>query len=132
MTAFKGTRRPKAQQVDVVKFWRLLELFSPQQVEQPDPGNADRPVVDWSRGRPLPWDVYATPQPSRGKPRVWQHVVYLGVYNLEAVYEHLHRVFPGGRRRADDGGQRGAVLGVVGPRPHRRPGRRRPGLVHRL
>lgn len=99
MTASGGIgTRPEARQVDVVEFWRLLELFSPQQVKKPDPGHADRPVVDWSRGRPLPWDVLAPPQPTRDKTgdkaRIWQHVVYLGVYDLEAVYEHLHRVFP--------------------------------------
>ncbi len=66
----KATRRPEARQLNVVELWRLLELFSPQQVKKPDPGHPDRPVVDWSRGRPLPWDVLAPPQPIRAKARV--------------------------------------------------------------
>ena len=89
-----GARRPAGQQVEVVRYWRLLELFSPQQVPAPDPGSAERPVLDWSPGRPLPWDLLAPPRAAHGKPREWRHTVYLGVYDVEAVYEHLHRVFP--------------------------------------
>lgn len=77
-----------------MKYWRLIELFSPQTVPKPDPRNHISPVVSWRPGRPLPWDVLppATMNPTR--PKVWQHTIYLGVYELEHVYRHLHEVFP--------------------------------------
>jgi len=83
-----------SEQRDVLKYWRLIELFSPQTVPKPEPKNHIAPVVSWRPGRPLPWDVLppATTNPTR--PKVWQHTVYLGVYELEHIYRHLHEVFP--------------------------------------
>jgi len=84
----------RAQQRNIARYWHLVELFSTQTVDPPDPGNRHRPVVSWREGRPLPWEALAPPV-SRGKTRlVWQHRVYLGVYSVESIYEHLHAVFP--------------------------------------
>lgn len=97
-----GTR-PSPQQVDIVRYWRLLELFSPQQVDKVDPANTERPIIDYAPGRPLPWDTLVPPrqasdgqarQSGRAKKKVWQHTVYLGVYDIESIYEHLHAIFP--------------------------------------
>lgn len=79
---------------DVLAFWRLVELFSPQRVESPGRGDERRQVVSWSPGRPLPWDTLPTPRPSGRNRLVWQHTVFLGVYPIDGVYEHLHTVFP--------------------------------------
>ncbi|NYI72369.1 hypothetical protein GGQ54_002929 [Naumannella cuiyingiana] len=82
------------QQRDIVRYWHVLELFSTQKVDPPDPRNQQRPVVAWRDGGPLPWEVLPPPR-SRGKtPLVWQHTVYLNVYAVGGLFEHLHRVFP--------------------------------------
>ncbi len=84
----------RPEQRDVVRYWHLLELFSPQKVDPADPRDRTRPVIDWRDGRPLPWDALPPPR-SRGRQRmVWQHTVYLNVYPVAGIYEHLHSVFP--------------------------------------
>lgn len=84
----------RAHQRNIVSYWHLVELFSTQKVDRPDPGNLQRPVVSWRDGRPLPWHTLPAPR-SRGKRRqVWQHTVYVGVYGIEGIYEHLHAAFP--------------------------------------
>ena len=81
-------------QRNVVKYWHLVELFSPQKVDPPDPRNRQAPVVSWREGRPLPWDAMDPPT-SRGKGRlVWRHTVFLGVYEVKNIYEYLHAAFP--------------------------------------
>jgi hypothetical protein len=84
----------RTQKSNIVRFWHLVELFSTQKVDRPDPRNRQRPVISWREGGPLPWETMAPPA-SRGKARlVWQHTVYLGVYAVENIYEHLHAAFP--------------------------------------
>ncbi|MGL4340455.1 MAG: DEAD/DEAH box helicase [Rhodoglobus sp.] len=90
-----GTRLRDEQQ-QILRFWWMLELFSPQKVPKNTPRAtraADRQVVEWKAGEPLPWETLRTPAPLGTTRRVWQHTVYLGVYNLEATYERLRRVF---------------------------------------
>lgn len=94
----------------ILRYWWMLELFSPQQIPKLTPRStrlADRQVVEWKAGLPLPWEMLEPPTPVRETPRVWQHTVYLGVYHLEKTHEHLHHAFgedtdayderPGGR-----------------------------------
>ena len=80
----------------IVQYWTLLELFNPQSVPKPTRRStrpADEQVVEWSPGEPLPWNTLAPPKPKWKRTRAWQHTVYLGVYDLENSYEHLHRAF---------------------------------------
>lgn len=80
----------------ILKYWWLLELLSPQQVPKPTPRAtraADRQVVEWKTGDPFPWEALRPPASLGSTRRVWQHTVYLGVYDLEATYEHLHAAF---------------------------------------
>lgn len=105
------------RQRDVLRYWRLVELFSPQQVEKLDPKSDRHPVVSWRPGRPLPWDALP-PAGFSGKAKqhqmVWQHTVYLGVYRLESIYEHLHTVFPSDEDAYDERpGGRSACAGLV-------------------
>jgi hypothetical protein len=77
-------------------FWWMVELFSPQSIPKLTrraTRPADRQVVEWRSGEPLPWEALRAPAPIRGEPRVWRHTAYLGVYRLEDTYELLHRVF---------------------------------------
>ena len=67
----------------VIRYWRLVGVVcSPQKVENPDPKNDRRPVVRWRHGRPLPWDVLPPAGQMGNRAIVWQHTVYLGVYQL--------------------------------------------------
>lgn len=88
--------RPEDERLRVLAFWWMIELFSPQSIPtltRRATRPADRQVIGWRPGAPLPWNELAPPQPAYGIPRVWRHTVYLGVYKLEATYESLHRVF---------------------------------------
>ncbi|MEZ5085943.1 MAG: AAA family ATPase [Tessaracoccus sp.] len=82
------------EQQRLLQFWWMLELFSPQPVPTPrSSSSSEQQVVEWTPGNPLPWENLPLPK-SRGKtPLVWQHTVYLGVYDLEAAYERLHQSF---------------------------------------
>lgn len=82
--------------VRVLDFWWMTELFSPQQIPKPI-GRSARPgeqqVIEWRPGQRLPWE-HLPPPPRRGKQeQVWRHQVYLGVYETEATYQFLHRMF---------------------------------------
>ncbi len=84
------------EQLRILKFWWMLELFSPQPIPKPTPRSTrspDRQVIEWTPESPLPWYTLPTPGPLGRAARVWRHTVYLGVYELEATYEYLHRVF---------------------------------------
>lgn len=91
--------------LDVLECWRVLELFSPQKVPKIT-GRAKRPehrqVVEWRRGEALPWQVLQPPRPVGVTPRVWRHTVYLGVYDMEATYQRLHKAFADDRDSYDE------------------------------
>lgn len=80
----------------VLRYWWMAELFSPQRVPnltRRATRPPDRQVIEWRSGQPLPWEELTPPPPIRGTRRVWRHTVYLGVYDLQAIYESLHRMF---------------------------------------
>lgn len=84
------------EQRRILRYWTLLELFSPQPVKKPtrrSTGPADEPVVEWQPGDPPPWTSLKPPKQRGKQPRVWQHTVYLGVYDLESSYEQLQKSF---------------------------------------
>lgn len=90
----KGTAIDERQRI--VQYWTLLELFSPQSVPKPTRRSSrpsDKQVIEWEPGDPLPWTSLAPPKPFKNTKMVWQHTVYLGVYDLESTYQHLHRAF---------------------------------------
>lgn len=84
------------EQVSILHFWWMQEMFSPQKLPNRTPLSTrpvDERVVTWTPSDPLPWTILAPPKPWKGLPRVWQHSVYLGLYDLEVTYERLQRVF---------------------------------------
>lgn len=84
------------QEHQILSYWWMLELFSPQPVPKLTSRASrpkDRQVIQWSPGDDLPWETLQPPEPFGKTPAVWQHTVYLGVYELDATYETLHRVF---------------------------------------
>ncbi len=84
------------ERLRILSSWWMLELFSPQRIPTVTRGSSDmsdRRVVAWRPGEPTPWEILAPPSAYNGVPRVWRHTVYLGVYDIEATYESLVRVF---------------------------------------
>ena len=80
----------------ILQYWWMLELFSPQKVPEPTKPSTrpkDRQVIDWQPQAALPWEVLRPPAPVNGTPMKWQHTVYLGVYDLEDIYQDLHCAF---------------------------------------
>jgi hypothetical protein len=91
-----GVRKATDEQLRILRFWWMLELFSPQTVPKLTPrvpSPSSERVISWVPDDPLPWTTLAPPKPMNGTRMVWRHTVYLGVYALEDVYESLHRVF---------------------------------------
>lgn len=90
------SRRATDEQLRILKFWWLLELFSPQKVpaaKRLTPDSPHEQVISWLPGNGLPWDSLPPPQSNGGTKMVWTHTVYLGVYSLADIYESLHKVF---------------------------------------
>ncbi|MHC3814727.1 DEAD/DEAH box helicase [Streptomyces sp. DT9] len=88
--AASGERRRRA---DIVRYWRAVEMFSPQKVEKASPPKGMYPV---EAGRPLPWeDGHPVRRRSPGRNMVRQHTVYCGVYPVASVRDVLLDVFGG-------------------------------------
>lgn len=75
-------------------------MFSPQGVEKIDP---DRLVFPVNPGQPLPWENghQVARRKLHGK-QAWQHVVYLGIYRLDHLFEKLSTVFEPDDESYDD------------------------------
>lgn len=81
---------------DILRFWWMLELFSPQKLPTVTPHTTrpeDHQVIAWRSEIPLPWDQLPPPRPKGQTERVWLHTVYLGTYELKATFDILGRVF---------------------------------------
>ena len=88
-----------------LQYWWMLELFSPQKVPKPIKRSTrpeGRQVIEWRPGEPLPWWSLRRPASAGAARRRWQHTVYLGVYDLEDVYQYLHHAFAEDRDAYDE------------------------------
>ena len=88
-----------------LQYWWMLELFSPQKVLKPIKRSTrpeGRQVIEWRPGEPLPWWSLRRPTSAGRTRRRWQHTVYLGVYDLEDVYQYLHHAFAEDRDAYDE------------------------------
>ncbi|MFT3877364.1 MAG: AAA domain-containing protein [Propioniciclava sp.] len=108
------------EQQRILRFWWMLELFSPQPVPKPTSAAAvgsDQRVIEWpGKGRDarLPWERLEPPKLRDGKRWVWEHTLYLGVYQLEDTYEILHQFFHDDRDAYDERpGGTSACAGVL-------------------
>jgi hypothetical protein len=76
---------------EIVEFWQIVEMFSPQDVGKSDAAKWHSVV---RAGEPLPWEDGHKLKSRRLKDdRVWRHTVYLGTYGLAAVFDTLKQVF---------------------------------------
>ncbi|NEC21269.1 hypothetical protein, partial [Streptomyces parvus] len=92
-----GERRRRA---DVVRYWRAVEMFSPQKVE---PVSRPKDMYPVESGAPLPWEEgHPVRRRSPARNMVRQHTVYCGVYPVAAVRDVLLDVF-GGSEEDHDG-----------------------------
>ncbi|WP_369363647.1 DEAD/DEAH box helicase [Streptomyces sp. CG4] len=96
MASVSGEERRRA---DVVRFWRAVELFSPQKVPAVRP---DDQVFAVRPDRPLPWQDGTRLPPLRSK-HTWQHTIYCGVFPIERVRDVLAEVFPDATDEDRDG-----------------------------
>ncbi|GGK61228.1 DNA helicase [Nocardia camponoti] len=82
--------------VRVVRFWQAVELFSPRLVPDADGGL----VIDLVGDEPAPWeDLSCLPALLPG--RVWQFVVYGGLFEIGRAREALVRAFGEDELEAD-------------------------------
>lgn len=107
-------RGADAKRAEIVEFWRIVEMFSPQNVEKV---SRERQVFAVQPGRPLPWEPDHELGQLQLKPhQAWRHVVYLGIYPLDEVFEVLSRVFPADQDSYDErlGGESAIAAFLVG------------------
>lgn len=85
------TRGADAERAAIIRYWHTVEMFSPPSV---DKVGRVRRVFQARPDRPLPWEEGHELQRVRLKPdQSWRHIVYLGIYSLENVFDVLSRVF---------------------------------------
>lgn len=83
--------REHARRAEVLEFWRTVELFSPQKVDRVD---REQSVFAVRPGQPLPWEAgHELARRRLRETQTWRHIVYLGIYRLEEMFEILSRVF---------------------------------------
>ncbi|MFF9567297.1 DEAD/DEAH box helicase [Streptomyces sp. NPDC014685] len=86
--AASSERRRRA---DIVRYWRAVEMFSPQKVEKTSPPKGMYLV---EAGSPLPWEEgHPVRRRNPGRNMVRQHTVYCGVYPVASVRDVLLDVF---------------------------------------
>ncbi|RKT54437.1 DEAD/DEAH box helicase [Saccharothrix australiensis] len=89
-----------AKRARVVEYWRTVEMFSPQKVDKVD---RERMVYAVRPDQPLPWEPgHVLARRRLTAKQTWRHVVHLGIYQLDGVYEALSRVFTPDEESYDD------------------------------
>ncbi|WP_284980762.1 AAA domain-containing protein [Arthrobacter sp. efr-133-TYG-118] len=89
---FRARGTDQAGSGDPLNFWLGVEAFSPQAVPARSRSRNEVPfVADYGAGMVLPWSLEAE-WPAARKGYVWQHVVYLGVFDLESAWDVLEPV----------------------------------------
>ena len=101
----------------ILAFWRLLELFSPQQMPGPvalTEGAGNEQVTDWTPSSPLPWEALTPSSGGRERgPGAWRHLVFLGVYRFKDTYDWLRKISGDETEHAGRPAGRGACVGLV-------------------
>jgi len=103
-----------ARRAEVVEFWRTVEMFSPQSVEKV---SRERLVFAVRPGEPLPWEPdHELARRKLRSNQAWRHVVYLGIYRIDAVFEILSRIFTPDQESFDErpAGESAIAAFVVG------------------
>ncbi len=85
------------RQARILRYWRAVEYFSPQNVEGPSPSNG---IVKVRQGTKLPWEP---PVRRIDDKYVWRHTVYAGIFETAKVREVLKKVLPASDTDHDEG-----------------------------
>jgi hypothetical protein len=79
-------------EAQILRYWRAVELFSPQKTPRLNPNSRTQPVLRTSGETPLPWDAshwFRAPEPGRK----WRFTAHCGLYKLARVRAFLERKF---------------------------------------
>ncbi len=77
---------------EVIEFWRAVEMFSPPAIPAARPSQR---VFDVYPDQPLPWNAGHPVRRQRlTKDQTWRHIVYVGIYSCDKVFQALRSVFP--------------------------------------
>ncbi|MET3426675.1 hypothetical protein BJ973_005887 [Actinoplanes tereljensis] len=98
----------------MLEFWQAVEMFSPQRVEKVD---QERRVFAVRPGRPLPWEPgHELARHTLRPNQAWRHVVYLGIYPLDEVFDAISTVLKPDPESYDErpGGESAFAAFVVG------------------
>jgi hypothetical protein len=80
-----------ADRAGIVRFWSMAEMFSPPPVKKVD---REKLMFAVKPGEPLPWEPgHELARRRFTDKRVWQHVVYLGIYGMDSIFDVLQSVF---------------------------------------
>jgi hypothetical protein len=89
-----GTEPSEDSPETILRFWRAVELLSPQPLKGPRDSRRDEPIALWRPGDPLPWQEGHDLRRRPPRPQTeWRHVVYLGVYDLALAVAELEDRF---------------------------------------
>jgi hypothetical protein len=78
----------------ILRFWRAVELLSPQPLKGPREARRGEPIAVWRPGDLLPWQAgHELRQRSPSANAEWRHVVYLGVYDLALAVAEIEERF---------------------------------------
>ncbi|SOY93256.1 conserved hypothetical protein [Cupriavidus taiwanensis] len=75
------------QQTAVLKYWRAIELFSPQSIPAAEPNDRTFPSFDITEQDPtLPWEPQHRLRSRHvASSKVWRHRLFVNVYSLDTV-----------------------------------------------
>lgn len=79
---------------NILRYWRAVELFSPQSVPKVQPEDDEKPAhhFDSAKG-PAPWETQPRLEGQPSGEFVWRHEVYAGVYRVRLLRELLEEKF---------------------------------------
>ena len=89
----------RGERVQVLEFWRAVEIFSARPLPRPD---ARFGIADVAAGAPMPWEADSRPGTPPPAGKAWRHEVFGGIFELNGVREVLAGLYGPDA----DGGQR--------------------------
>ncbi|APA97288.1 hypothetical protein [Nocardia seriolae] len=95
-----GRNGADSEPARIVRFWRAVEYFSPQNVDSPK--NKSAKVERISKGRKLPWEAPVKPI---NEQYVWRYTVYAGIFDIAKIRDVLQSVLPAPEPDPDHGGR---------------------------
>jgi hypothetical protein len=104
MNATRDEPGDRDERIQVVEFWRAVEIFSPQPLPSPDERLL---VTDVDAGEPMPWEPGSRHYLPAPPGKEWRHEVFGGMFELSQVRDTLTGLYGPDA----DGGQREPASG---------------------